>query len=276
MQMQKDSSQETIISLMGMLAGSVVVSHISSQSATWSAMIFLLAIHLGTNYLAVRAVSMRTLNRQRANLAISNWLGEGPRSNGDELRRELQALSPEQVSAQERVFERDGVLRWKGKEVLGYCRLGVDLKTILGTIQKQQSSSGSFVALPINLPDLFHHGQNGYVIWYDHKSSTFLVSILADHGTKTVLRAWFHALYAARALKVPCFDKNDVIRNCCQEMVVNPSAGVTKTFLDQTYQVTDVLFNEFLKCLPVEWDLETGALETRSGTRACIVSKEAS
>src|ERR1035441_6483756 len=39
---------------MGMLAGSLVVSHISTKLATWTSLILLLAIHLGTNYLAVR------------------------------------------------------------------------------------------------------------------------------------------------------------------------------------------------------------------------------
>ena len=71
---RKTPSQETIISLMGMLAGSLVVSYISSKWATWTAMIILLAIHLGTNYLAVRAVCMQTLNRQRANLVFSGLL----------------------------------------------------------------------------------------------------------------------------------------------------------------------------------------------------------
>src|ERR1700709_2496622 len=108
---QKDSSQETVISLMGMLVGSFVVSHISTPWATWTAMIALLAIHLGTNYLAVRAVSMRTLNRQRANLVFSALL-EDHYTVGKEHVKPFP--TPEQISIQERVFERDGVLRWKG------------------------------------------------------------------------------------------------------------------------------------------------------------------
>ncbi|KAB8288866.1 hypothetical protein EYC80_010769 [Monilinia laxa] len=70
----KDASQETLISLLGMLVGTFVVSKISSQTATWIALITLLSIHLGTNYLAVRSVTMRTLNRQRANLVLSPFL----------------------------------------------------------------------------------------------------------------------------------------------------------------------------------------------------------
>src|ERR1700709_848660 len=120
---QKDSSQETVISLMGMLVGSLVVSHISSQWATWTALIALLAIHLGTNYLAVKAVSMRTLNRQRANLVFSTFLED---SKSIHKEQSLKALpTPEEISLRERIFERDGVLRWKGSEIIGYCEIGV-------------------------------------------------------------------------------------------------------------------------------------------------------
>lgn len=75
----KDSSQETVISLLGMLAGSFVVSWVTTTLSTWAVMILLLAIHLETNRRAVRAVSMRTLNRQRASLVYHHLqLGHVP------------------------------------------------------------------------------------------------------------------------------------------------------------------------------------------------------
>ncbi|RMZ30218.1 hypothetical protein D0859_05694 [Hortaea werneckii] len=74
----KDSSQETVISLMGMLAGSLVVSWVTSQTATWAALILLLSIHLETNRRALRQ-------------------GRVPK--------------PEDVSSRERIFEKDGILR---------------------------------------------------------------------------------------------------------------------------------------------------------------------
>ena len=70
----KDSSQETVISLLGMLAGSVVVSWVTTPMATWATLIALLSIHLGTNYAAVKAVSMNSLNRQRANIVFGHML----------------------------------------------------------------------------------------------------------------------------------------------------------------------------------------------------------
>ena len=112
---QKDSSQETVISLIGMLAGSLVVSYISSQWATWTAMIALLAIHLSMNYLAVRSVSMRTLNRQRANLVFSNYLDQLIEFDGQTKGSgNITFPSPEEISIQEKIFARDGVICWKG------------------------------------------------------------------------------------------------------------------------------------------------------------------
>lgn len=172
---------------MGMLAGSVVVSQISSKWATWTAMIFLLVIHLGTNYLAVRAVCMRTLNRQRANLAFSTALDFAEREGDGNLSTGLKALtqtivpSPNDVRFQERVFERDGVLRWGGR-VLGYCSIGVDLQTLLKSFGSKNRVTGSYG----NSEDLGRlletFDQVPYIIWYDEPKKTFLI-VLEDGVT---------------------------------------------------------------------------------------------
>src|ERR1700691_4655007 len=136
---------------MGMLAGSLVVSHISSKMATWTALIFLLSIHLATNYLAVRAVCMRTINRQRANLVFSDIFDQLSDHNieftklllNKSFKREplpqVDYPSPGKVYLKERVFERDGVLRWKG-EILGWCQF-VDLQTILKCFSQPDPST---------------------------------------------------------------------------------------------------------------------------------------
>ncbi|TKA67954.1 hypothetical protein B0A49_07548 [Cryomyces minteri] len=124
----KDSSQETVISLMGMLAGSLVVSWVSSPLATWSTLLLLLSIHLATNHAAVRAVSMRTLNRQRANLVFSHLIED------DEV------LTPEEVSKKERIFDWDGVLKaWACAIGMlhGASSLTVDHGKTLGQVLQQ-------------------------------------------------------------------------------------------------------------------------------------------
>ncbi|KAI4600572.1 hypothetical protein KJ359_000931 [Pestalotiopsis sp. 9143b] len=73
----KDGSQETVISLMGMLAGSLFVNFVEGTTAVWLSMIFLLGVHLWTNYQAVRSVQMRTLNRQRTCMVVDNYMKTG-------------------------------------------------------------------------------------------------------------------------------------------------------------------------------------------------------
>ncbi|KAI5926021.1 vitamin B6 photo-protection and homoeostasis-domain-containing protein [Camillea tinctor] len=95
----KDGSQETVISLLGMLAGSLFVRVVHGHLAVWAWMAALVSIHLWTNYQAVRSVQMRTLNRQRATLVITEFLRSG------------HVLRPEQVAL------REHILRWKAPKV---------------------------------------------------------------------------------------------------------------------------------------------------------------
>ncbi|CZR59611.1 related to DUF647 domain protein [Phialocephala subalpina] len=248
----KDSSQETIISLMGMLAGSVVVSHISSKWATWTALTFLLAIHLGTNYLAVRAVCMRTLNRQRANLALSAVLDRVEEAGHSHLKRKsalekINGPTPDGVRLQERVFERDGVLRWGGK-VLGYCRIGVSLQTLLKSFGGRNRVTGSYGQTQDfgRLLEIF--GRVNYIIWYDEPSKTFLIVLEDGVEPTSELHAWMFALYYAKYGR-----KKD-------ETVL---AALQRTLNEVRVSSFDIL--QHLK--KFGWDLETSALETHSGTR---------
>ncbi|RAL09483.1 RUS1 family protein [Aspergillus homomorphus CBS 101889] len=166
----KDSSQETIISLVGMLVGSFVVSHVTGFAATWIALLMLLALHLSLNYAAVRSVQMTSLNRQRANIVFSTLVssdedfmrfmdhspGTSPSTHSEPLFQttttsfpqnqnavpwRLQILTPSQVAKHEKIFEEDGILRWTIPETvaarhlhsrpIGTCRIGVSLSQFL-------------------------------------------------------------------------------------------------------------------------------------------------
>jgi hypothetical protein len=252
-----------------MLVGSLVVSHISSKWATWSAMIALLAIHLGTNYLAVRAVSMRTLNRQRANLVFSTVFEtvyekihaakEQPTSNAELL--SIRIPSPEEVSARERIFEKDGVLRWKGGKPIGYCRIGVDVRTVLDLFGKPNRSSGSYSgAQSVEFSKLLDiYKDDGYIMWYDEPWRTFLIVVKDTAQTTTHLQAWMHALYHAEA--------SGVGRLQDEETVMDALAS-TKTYVGKVLD----RFAIFEELQNTGWDIETGALETKSGTRIKLKS----
>ncbi|KAK2625151.1 hypothetical protein QTJ16_005520 [Diplocarpon rosae] len=257
----KDSSQETVISLLGMLVGSIVVSHITSKATTWIALTLLLAVHLGTNYLAVRAVCMRTLNRQRANLVFSHILQQlsdaEQRAKDKSPTRSSRPINfpdalvypnPEEIKLQERVFERDGVLRWNGGRVLGYCKLGVSLQTLLKCFSKSNQITGSTVSAADHLTQLCEiFNGSEFLVWFDEPRMTFLVVLKDGSDARAPLSAWMFALCFAR-------------RGKSKEQSMMDALKETLTYMNCAQP-------EIFRRLEHAWDLEKPALETKSGTR---------
>jgi len=277
---QKDSSQETVISLLGMLAGTIVVSQISSQWATWTSLLFLLAVHLWTNYMAVRAVCMRTLNRQRANLVFSDILNQlesraalktrSPEQWEDQKVMDLcfaqiKIPTPEDIYRQERVFERDGILRFQKWEEgpVGYCRLGVSLQTLLEAIEEPKYRT--FAEITQELNDLMTRFQSsesegrslfeeeGYSMALDRRSNTFLILLAEGATPRNMCHAWLQALQASQILAVYSQDFD------------------CKPELEFGRLVIDNIFPEIWRRLGENgWDLEVNAMETKSGTRISL------
>jgi hypothetical protein len=254
----KDSSQETVISLLGMLAGSIVVSWVHSPMATWATLIALLSIHLGTNYAAVKAVSMRCLNRQRANIVFSHILSN----------QNAEILSPRDVSERERIFERDGVLRW-GEEVIGYCRIGVSLHTLLDRVNLfDRTRTGALDKLPVKVSDLLEvFTAEGYMLWlHDVQTTEVLVVLKKDCTALDQLRAWVHALILvqSRRMKLLAYvDQGDGY--------AVPRLAELKHTLRERRNV----FEKYTAVLRSKgWDLDVAALETRAGVRAVINAKK--
>ncbi|KAL6235176.1 hypothetical protein BDW75DRAFT_148169 [Aspergillus navahoensis] len=207
----KDSSQETVISLIGMLVGSLVVSHITGFMATWLTLVFLLSMHLSLNYAAVRSVQMTTLNRQRANIVFSTLLSSDPeladvlsspnckgkrqpilkqQERGHQNTRYAKPLTPAQVAKQERIFAAGAALKWYSSsypssslstqtpavQVLGSCQIGVSLRQFLS--QSSYTTRLKSNSLKIDLPlaeitALFHDEE--YILFLTPSSTiTFL------------------------------------------------------------------------------------------------------
>ena len=240
----KDSSQETVISLLGMWAGGFVVSRMTSSLATWWWLLSLLAIHLGTNYAAVTSVHMRTLNRQRCNIVFSALLAEG------------RTLSPEEAAKQEFVFETENVLRWRGSEVIGTCHIGASLGHLLQRMEASStSSSGSINRGNVELQqvlDLFT--REDYVLWFDPHSKSAAIVLKRQATTKAGLKAWSHAIRIAWTWRI---------------MTQSPAADRDAfSVLETTLQTHNQAFDQQIKQLEaVGWNVATAALETTPGRR---------
>jgi hypothetical protein len=251
-----------------MLAGSLVVGHITTKWATWTSMICLLAIHLGTNYMAVRAVSMRTLNRQRANILFSRLFFDLDHRlviNGTTQTNipPLTILNPQEVSIQERIFERDGILRhWPFKKGIGYCEIGVSLKDILKLFDQTSAGPANPSSPPISdfykLLEIYQDDE--YIMMWNQgplEEQRFLIAVKEGAGNHTLLSAWMHALYHAEwwSLHRP---EGETLIEALQR---------TKLYLQQVQE----RYNLFEELQKAGWDIDTGALETKSGTRLKIL-----
>lgn len=227
-------------------AGSVVVAYVSSPMATWTCLILLLSIHLATNHAAVRAVSMHTLNRQRANIVLSNLLDT------------KKGLTPEEVSVQERIFEWDGVLRWRCSDPIATAKTGVSLQSLLGVLQPASPAHDMTGAIRDRnlifqrLARIFR--QEEYLIWYAVPMKEVLIVLKEQASPQTQIKAWALSLMIAHRLH--------------DQYATSATADKILQILESSLME---LSNQWDDCIvrirSAGWDMDVANLETTSGTR---------
>lgn len=175
----KEASQETVVSLLGMLAGSLVVRLVEDKQVVWFLMILLAGVHLTMNYRAVRSVKMRSLNRQRATIVFREWLDHGT------------VLTPDQVAKRESILCKSrGNLASKSGDYHGFCDFG---------------TYGELVSWNPRGYHRYDFETSTYFMAIWHRGGTFYMKIALKEGVKTPLAAWFdavnHAYHFDSALK---------------------------------------------------------------------------
>lgn len=252
----KDSSQETIISLFGMLAGSAVVSMVTTPAATWSTLILLLSVHLAMNYRAVRAVSMRSLNRQRASIVFGQLLAR------DKL------LTPAEVAQKERIFEMDGVVRNDMDTIMGSVRIGVSFGELIDrlgdptghTTRKEWEGFGSDYL--DTLMNIFKADKAEYIVWLDSRERRCWIVLRQNCSVIGQLKAWYTAYVALKELSTANGGIGMSTTDICG------SRKATFDLLEASQAKTQQDFPDIKHRLQeAGWDLDTAALETHSGYR---------
>lgn len=222
----------------------MVVSWVTSPMATWSALIALLSVHLATNYAAVKAVSMHSLNRQRANIVLSTILQEG------------RVISPAEVSTKERIFEKDGVLRWSDDSIIGHCRIGVTFQTMLSCIRQRHKRTGSLELPAVKMSDLVRLYQHeAFLLWWTGSDAV----IVLKQGCTALdqLKAWTQALLLAGRGRVEV-----------EHQLRDDASGERLAELRFALEETRKLFGTYeTKLREAGWDLDVAVLETRAGSR---------
>ena len=175
---------------MGMLTGSVLVPYITTLFTTWFCLLLLLSIHLYTNYRAVRAVCLPTLNCQRACIVFSDFL---VRRNAlkyimldEEVKAKYRLLKPREVFKRERIFANPSLLR-HGDASHGRCRIGVPMAELMSLV-----SIDSFI-FQARLCDALP-----YILVCNLETGVILIS-LNEQSQRIYLQAWFHAMVLVMA-----------------------------------------------------------------------------
>jgi hypothetical protein len=249
----KDGSQETVISLAGMMTGTLIVSWLTTPFRTWAALLSLLALHFVLNRIGVRAVEMRSLNRQRANIAFSSFLSSN------------KILTPSEVSKRERIFESHGgsVIRWNSESIIGYSRFGVSINVLLSSLAEGDihTKTGAMTLEKVSLSTLMESFEDeDYILWCQSKNrdrpSELVIMVVLKEGAvaQSQLKAWYHSLLLARRIH-----NMDVIVQKPENMLEH----ITQT-LAQTKRTFDACEK---KLTEAGWDLSIPVLETSSGSR---------
>ncbi|KAL8808064.1 MAG: hypothetical protein Q9182_000342 [Xanthomendoza sp. 2 TL-2023] len=227
-------------------AGSVVVSYVSSPMTTWTWLILLLSIHLAMNRAAVRAVSMHSLNRQRANLVFSNYLGQG------------KILNPKEVSRQERIFEWDGVLRWRGSSPFAAAKIGHHLRALVASLGPAQSRTGGIRDAEARLTKLIQvYEQEDFLVWYDTPQRLGHIILKEGAAAQSQLKAW--ALILCIAHRRHAAGEGDAT-----SAAFEPNLEVHRTTLQH---VSSWWAGCVEQLQTAGWEVDTASLETRSGSR---------
>jgi hypothetical protein len=213
---------------------------------------------------------MHSLNRQRANIVFSTLVDKDV------------VLTPEQVAAQERVFERDGILRWRASTMLGYCSIGSSFNSLLRSFGTAEPFSGAFrgaVQSQVSELMMLYSGEE-YVCWYDVQRRQAYIILKEGASQISQLKAWSHMLNVAKQATIAKTGYEQHVAT-----VSHKKANVRDTGMRQFHETAKLLqeslrdhsasFDAHAERLKAAgWDLDMAVLETRPGYRFAVVEAD--
>lgn len=186
---------------------------------------------------------MHSLNRQRANIVFSTFLDQD------------KVLTPKEVSLQERIFERDGVLRWQGSDPLGRADIGLPLRHLLASLAPAHEMTGSIRDGEAKITRLARlYSQEGFLLWYDAPQRVGHITLKEGALAKSQLKAWATLLWIAR-----------------KAGGTHATGAAFEPILDLHRTTLQELSSRWPSCMDrmqsAGWDLDIASLETTSGSR---------
>ncbi|XP_007452735.1 PREDICTED: UPF0420 protein C16orf58 homolog [Lipotes vexillifer] len=222
----KDGSQETLVSLAGLLVSLLMLPLVSDcPSLSLGCFFFLTALHIYANYRAVRALVIETLNEGRLWLVLKHFLQRG------------EVLGPASANQMEPL--------WTGFWPSLSLSLGVPLHRVTSSV--------------FELQKLVEGHQEPYLLRWDRSQNQVQVVLSQMAGPEAILRAATHGLVlGALQGDGPLPGELEGLRNRLRAGPEKESCVVVR----ETHQVLDKLFPKFLKGLQdAGWRTENHQLE---------------
>lgn len=234
--------------------------HVTDAQTTYALLAVLVVAHILLNYLAVRGVVLRSLNRQRAGLLWA-WYRNHPSEP---------IIKPSQLATQERIFAQPSGLYQSrpgsSKQVVGTCYIGSTLSSVLHTVTAHDTRNTLWPQTSSSLqharwvsqaePDWFislidRFSDEKYVVWFNRWASTASVVhiILKEgHSVEDHLKAWI----LATELASRCNESSIPFR----DRTLDDLEGVSR----DAHEAVKELFPKFMSELSRgEWDLAAAA-----------------
>ena len=195
------------------------------------------------NHAAVKAVSMHSVNRQRANILVSAFWDR------------TMVMGPKEVSQQERIFEWDGVLRWRDSPPLAKAYIGVPLQALLSSLAPAHAATRSTRDTDMHFRSLLEiFRDERYLLSYDSNHRRAYIVLKEGSTPESSFKAWAHALLFSH--------RRDKL------YATSDAGSQDLELLQSTLMDLTRSWREFHEQLIVAgWDLDVTNLETSSGTR---------
>lgn len=198
---------------------------------------------------------MRCLNRQRANIVFSNILQHGS------------VLTPLEVSHRERIFERDGVLRWVDDRVLASCQIGAPLENLLSRLGQRHKRTGALELHTTKLSDLMDvFASEAYILWFADSDYEAIVVLKEGCTPLDQLKAWTHALLLAQKLTSRLSGHKPRVDDASR---ADDRLNVLRSTLED---ISDIFAKHTTILGQKGWDLDVAAMETRASMRVGIAA----
>lgn len=235
----KDSSQETLVNLAGLLISLLLLPLVSDHpSFTLGCFFLLTALHIYANYRAVRALVMETLNEGRLWLVLKHFLQRG------------EVLDPTSANQMEPL--------WTGFWPSLSLSLGAPLHRLISRVSELQQ--------------LVDGHQEPYLLHWDQPQNQVQVVLSHMAGPETILRAATHGLVLG------ALQEEGPLPAELEELRHRVRAGPEKeswVVIKETHQVLDKLFPKFLKGLQdAGWKTEKHQLEVDEWRATWLPSPE--